>query len=451
MNKLVNPIILLSSILIPLVVLFITESFAVLSLSVIIFLILSLVSFLLKGENFRYIYTTMLCTYSIYMLFAILRYFQFIDNEIDPTADELRYFIPFVDNIIEKKVAFTDLLYESLSYNRGEHYSYLFYIGGVALFSEKYLGGYNLMQVILSSQFLACLYSIFIFKIISLYKKVDIAFRYTIFYMLCTPVVMSSVNILRDLPIALSYLIGLYIILKNTKFKSGICILLILLSLIMSLRLEHGLFFVLLIITYIYKKLSRFKILFGVIALVCVVGSIAIIQNTFITLFDTISTYNEYTKEHANISGLAMKLISLPSPVKEIACSLFSQIFPIPPWASFIGGVKSLPDFIFSLSSMIKTICWFYIVFFVIKNIFKYYKNIQPYNWGHLLLIALLLIVACSSEYYESRRMMCMYPIIYLVFIKIRDFIDRVQLQKNNKQFGLLYGGLLIAYVLLLN
>lgn len=445
------PIFILLSVILPFVVLFVTDSFATFGLSIMILLMLSLISFLLKGEKFRYIYTTMLCTYSIYMLFAILHYFQFIDNEIDPNADELRYFVPFVDNIIDKNVAFTDLLYESLSYNRGEHYSYLFYIGGVALFSEKYLGGYNLMQVILSSQFLACIYSIFIFKIISIYIKEDVAVKCTLFYMLCTPIVMYSVSVLRDLPIALSYLIGLIVILKNTKFKSGICILLILSSLIMSLRLEHGLFFVLLILIYIYIKLNRFKILFGVIAIVCVVGFIAIIQNTFITLLDTVSTFNEYTKEHANSTGLAMKLISLPSPIKEVACSLFSQIFPIPPWAGFIDGVKSFPDFIFSFFSMIKTVCWFYIIFFVVKNIFKYYDSIRPYNWGYLMLVALLLIVACSSEYYESRRIMCMYPIIYLVFIKMRDYIDRVQLRKTNKQFGLLYGGLLLAYVLFLN
>ena len=393
----------------------------------------------------------MLCTYSIYMLFAILHYYQFVDNELEAKADEVRYFVPFVEYIIDKNITFSDLLYESFSYNNGEHYSYLFYIGAIALFSEKCLGDYNIMQIILSSQFLACIYSILLFKIISIYKKEDEAVKWTLFYMLCTPVVMYSVSVLRDLPIALSYLIGLYILLSNIKFKSGICILLILLSLIMSLRLEHGLFFVLLIIAYLYKKLSRFKIVFVVIAFVCVVGFIAIIQSTFVTLFDTVSTYNDYTKEHANATGLAMKLISLPSPVKEIACSLFSQIFPIPPWASFMGGVKSLPDFIFSLLSMLKTVCWFYIVFFVINNIFKYYKNIRPYNWGYLLLISLLLIVACSSEYYESRRMMCMYPIIYLSFIKVRDFIDRVQMRKTNKQFGLLYGGLLLTYVLLLN
>lgn len=451
MNKSVSIILVFSSILMPIIILCVTGSFATFGIAVIVLLLLIGTTAAINGWKEYPLYNTLLFTYCIYTLFAILHYYQIVNNELDSSADEVHYFIPFVDKLLAQNISFNRLVTESLQYNfYGEHYGYLIYIGCFALIGEYCLGDYNVMQLLLSSVLLGCSYSIILFKTIAIYQSKAKAYKYTIFYMLCTPIVMSSFVILRDLFVALLFLIGIYIVLKNKSFIKGMFVLIISFLILTSLRLEHALFFALIIVIFIYQKLSRYKVLSISLFAISAFLFFAVIQNTISTMSDTLSTYNDFTKDHANNVGLAMKLLSLPTPIKEIACTLFSQIFPIPPWASLLEGVKSFPDFIFSILSMIKTVCWFYIAFCVVKWYCKYNTKIKKYNLNLLLLATMLLIVACSSEYYESRRMMCMYPIIYITFILLKNKLTSKQRKRTNSQFITLYSSLLLIYYIIL-
>lgn len=445
----VNPILFIISLLVTVTIFVVTESFATFGIAIIIFLLL-FATIILDAPKSKFAINTILLTYCIYTTFAILHYYQIDNNELDPTFDEVRYFIPFVNDIISQNISFDKLWIKSLQYNFGEHHGYLFYIGSFALFGKICLGDYNVMQLLLSSVLIGCLYSIFLFKVISIYTDEAKAFKYTLFYMLCTPIVMSSYVVLRDLLIALIYLIGIYIILKNTTLNKGLPIFILSFLLLLSLRLEHALFFALFIIIYIYRKYSRYKVISISLFAISSIIFFAAIQSTFLTMSDTLATFNEYTITHANQAGLAMKLLSLPSPIKEVACSLFSQIFPIPPWVSLLDEIKSVPDLIFSLLSMVKTICWFYIAFYTVKYIFTSYKKIKIFKLGFLLIASIILIVTCSSEYYESRRIMCIYPVIYITFILFRQKIPRIQTQKTTSQFFLVYGSVIAAYYLML-
>lgn len=446
-KKSVNPLLLLCSIMMPIIVLLVTGSYATFGISLIIFVTLFSAIVIREWRDAYYLVNTFFVTYCAYTLFAILHYNQIADNELDSMLDEVRYFIPFVDNIIAENISFDRLWVKSLQYNYyGEHSGYLFYIGSFAVFGKNCLGDYNVMQLLLSSVLLGCLYSMLLFKTILLYTDSRTAYKYTVFYMLCTPIVMSSFVVLRDLFVSFIFLIGIYIILTNKPFIKGGLILLFSFFVLTLLRLEHALFFTLIIAIFIYRKLQRHKVIAISLFVICAICSVTVIHSMFMTMSDTVSTYNEYTKGHANAAGLAMKLLSLPSPIKEVACTLFSQIFPIPPWASLIEGIKSFPDFVFSALSMIKTICWFYIVFSTIKWLYVSYNNIKSYNLGLLLIATILLIVVCSTEYYESRRMMCMYPILYLIFILLRERSTKKQIRDTNYQYVALYSFTLLAY-----
>lgn len=397
--------------------------------------------YLLKGLSLVYI---------VFIFLGLCHYGELVLKYLSDEADEIRYFIPFAESCIKDRFSLRLLYKDSLYYNHGQGFGYLFYIGLIANLGEHILGGYNVFMLILSSVLLGGLYTIFLSKILVLYFEPKIAMKYSLIFMLCTPITLSSVSVLRDGFIALLYLIGIYIVLKNKKTIVGLCSLLLIMFLISTMRLEHALFFALFVVYYLYLKFNKYKLLWGIFGVIFIVFGVTTLSGTLMMMGETFNTYTEYTMEHANASGLAMVLLSLPSPIKEVACTIFSQMFPIPPWISLSAGINGFPDFFISSQKCIRTVVWFAIVFNTVRWVFtKSLRNIYSPTFNILLLIALVLIIACSSEYYESRRMMCVYPILFLVFVTIKERMANKTYISSMRDFATCYSLILMTYLLI--
>ena len=394
-------------------------------------------------------FKTLFIVYAFYVMLSILHYYDIVNYDLYTYPDEVDHFIPFVDDVILSSNTFSSIYEKSLNYNIGENYGYYVYIGGLCFFCKNVLGDYNIMQLFLSSVFISCLYSLVLYKLISLYVSDKMACKYSVFFMLCSPIVLYSFPVLRDIHISFLFLLGIYIVIRKCDLKYGIPIMLVLNLLLITIRTEHGLFFSVIFLVYVYIKSSRYKVLFITLMSVFVVLGYSYIQYSLNVAGETSEMYSGIVQNNAHLGGFGMKLLMLPTPMKEIVCSFYSQIFPIPPWYYIYECDSTLFSYIIAFLRTIKTIMWFYVIFIVIYSFvfYKVYSKVQD-EYKYLLLVTLMLIVACSTEFNEVRRFMCCYPIVYLLFIRLKnEYLSSIKFLKAARKGILLYLIILILYI----
>lgn len=431
-------------------VLLITNSFASFFLALLI-LSISCICVKLWQKNIQInALKTLLIVYIFYALLAILHYYDIINYDLYTYDDEVNHFIPFVDDVIQTSKTITSIYDKSINYNfESANYGYYIYIGSVCYICKYVFGDYNIMQLFLSSVFIGCLYSVILYRLLTLYVSDVKAYKYTVLFMLCSPIVLFSFPVLRDIHISFLFLIGIYIVIRKVDLKYGIPIMIVLNLLLISIRTEHGIFFSVIFLVYVYLKLSRYKVLFIGLMIVVIVLGFSFIQYSLDVANDTSDAYSDIVLNNANLGGFGMKVLMLPTPLKEIVCTIYSQIFPIPPWHYLLECESSLFSNIIALLRCVKTMLWFYVVFCVTYILFcyKFYKKIEE-NYIYMLLVALMLIVACSTEFNEVRRFMCCYPIIYILFVRFKNSdITFPLFSKASKMCVFVYSLVLLAYL----
>lgn len=441
------PILVMSAFLVAILILLSTGSYSSLFFSLFILMFGSGIIQMMKTERGN-AYKLLYLSFSFYGLLALLHYIDVVDFHNYTYSDESTAFVPFVENNLSKSLLeiWSNAIFDSL----GNYYGYLIYItlcGKIGFLFD----GYNKMLIFLSSVLVSCIYIIFLYRLLLLVLSSDKAYKYTLLYLFMSPIVLYSFVALRDIHIALFYLLGFYVLYSEKNFVKGLVYLFILTIILFTFRIENGYFFSLIILYYVYKRFSSYKILCMALIIVMSLIGVVFISETFMATNETLETYNEYTKNNANIDGMAMKILNLPFPIKEIVCTLLSQVFPIPPWAIFeMITPKGLPAFVIALMNPIKTIFWFYVIFsfvnFLLVKKIRYYIG-NKYKWS--LIISLIFIVICSTEYYEVRRLMCVYPVIYMCFCDVRNKVSSKEYVKINRRFVFCYGGFLLFFLLL--
>ena len=401
------------------------------------------------GETIIKMQTLWITALVYYSLIAVFHYYEhFYYNEI-PNLDEFETFIPLVK--------------ESLKYNTSNALEYaqingivncpgfLTYIFLWARVDVMLFGELCEMSLFFSTILLACLYIVFLFKLLLIYVDMRNAYRYAIYYLFFSPLILYSFAILRDLHIALLFLVGFYLLKSNHSFRYNISFLIIIVLLLTTLRLENAIFFTGFVLYYVYDKYKSNKLVLISIALVALPFVFSFLYFGISESLDTVDAYEEYTMARAAGGGLASKILSLPTPIKQVATTLLSQIFPIPPWASFEEvNPQSFPAMVMCLLTPIKTIFWFYILYSLVRYLYRKNNRKQIFReFGPLLLLALVYVIACSSEYYEVRRLMAVYPLFYLVYVILRLYPqNRVLNQSIRTEYILGYGGLILCFTL---
>lgn len=430
------------------VILLVTGSFGSFVFSALILLLGYVFTFSVRSKRDR-AYSILLISFLIYGGLALLHYCDLIFCNHYTESDELTVFIPFVEANVNN--GFIQLLENAVFASLGQFHGYLIYVTICAKFGNLF-DGYNQMLVFLSTVLIACLYAILMYKLLLLKISENRAYKYTILYVLCSPIILYSFVGLRDIHIAFLFLIGIYIVLSEKKMIKGILMLIIIDILIYTFRIENGHFFILLILYYIYIKLKTYKI----IRIVLIVGAFlfgsALMFDILSDAAETLDTYTEYTKSHANADGMAMVILNLPSPIKEFACFILSQIFPIPPWSSFeVKTINGVYSFVIACLTTIKTMFWCYVIFSSVRFLMiKKIRNVFINKYNIILLISFLYIALCSTEYYEVRRLMCVYPIIYACYCDVRcNVLSSKDLRMINREFLLCYGGFLLCFIVL--
>ena len=362
---------------------------------------------------------------SSYFLFALFAYGTYVTNNNSFFyPDEENFYemsqylgrLPDVKSIFD--TCFINPAYLILTENQGAY----FYFGSISYFANQYLGGNSVLFQILNVSFLAALIPVFIFRILIYFVSLKSAFRASIIFVFCSYVFYYSPWLLRDIHIALLYAIGLSILFSPFKVYRLI-ILCILVFITVSFRMEHGLFMLFIPLLYAYEQTKYNKVthyIFVAIALGACMAIGSVVISKLIIIQATFDHYVDYTQEASEEGGLGKYILRLPMGINQIVTVLYSQMSPFPSW-NLATNARDFLQFIIGLIQMIAPAFWFVVWFCVIQMIrFKDYRKMLPNILIFSGLVFCFFLLANSSNI-NPRRLICMYPVLYLFFIIAKE------------------------------
>lgn len=244
---------------------------------------------------------------------------------------------------------------------------------------------------------------------------------------------LFSVLLLRDLHVALLLAIGFYIILGSFKIKK--LIILVLLAVItFTFRPTHAFYYLLMITFYLYIPLRKYKVLVALFSVIVLFIFVAFtLRSEFAeNLVERSETYTEFHDEQAAGAGGAAKLYGvLPSFMHPPFRIIQSQINPfslfrvsvIPKRYNNAGEYQYL-----SYTGSIADFLWFVIWIIIIYGMSrKYIRRTIPMKLFFAFLLAFVLLILAGFSSFDMRRLLGVYPIIYLSAMVILFNLTRIK------------------------
>lgn len=381
-----------------------------------------------------------LFTFSVYLIYMILTDLVYVNNpftdyfiaqdqrgfflRVSEYSKSSRYIGPNFFDVYSTRVQqgtgfdFTSWLYGRLSYLLG---------GSNSLTYQK------ILVVWFSAMIVPFLYNTSKYYFDSHYSKI-IAITFGLF----SYNFVYSALFLRDMPIALFMAIGFYIINGNFNIKK--LVVLILLSLITwTFRPSHGFFYLIFAMVYLMRpELTGNKFFLGTYRFIIIafVISYFVVSNALNFSDSTINTalrYYEYSDSNIQEGGLGGSFYhSLPTFLKPVFRVITSQLNPFP----FTSGIYTVhvnePQGgqvqYLSFPYISAGIFWFVIIgllFYGMLN--KRIRDRVPSKLLFGFLIALLLLLTAASASHSVRRLLGVYPIMYLNAVYIINIIPSIK------------------------
>lgn len=376
-----------------------------------------------------YIFSLSFDQYTSYVVSDSMRYLQYYQNSTE--------YVRGWGYLYDTYIRFTD--------NNG---LYNTYIQMWAAIGNRHLGGATVFYMTLAQTLFGVLCSVILYRVVVRFYP-EKAVKYTITFSCCSLFLFYSSVIIRDITVALFFIYALDYLTQEFKFQRLI-ILIVFGFIVWGVRLYSGLFYFIFPICYIALRMTKHAGKSGTIMLLLSLGLIMLPVVAVTALGEQtqaeIEEYEEFSAER-NENGLFYKLSNLPVGVKQIALTLFSQISPFPPHG-FLQSASTLSQAIMGLDLVIYEFFWFFIVYMLayLCLIRGKYKDLTRTELI-LVMIALLYIVA-NTAHPDIRRMMPVYPIIYLVNLNVMDRCSTAEVATARKRLRLLYVAL-IAFALI--
>ena len=293
--------------------------------------------------------------------------------------------------------------------------------------------------------FLASLIPLFIYKIVRLKdRSVPYLWQKIFVFSIISPILIYSGQLLRDIHVGLLFLIMTYVALKPKQILRY-PILLLLMVATYYLRMESGLFSVVIIGIPLYKTFRTGNIMQKTIILsMLLVFCFFAVFSIYDMMTSTITRYAERSAEMASESSLGNKLNALPTPIGVLAKAAFSQLMPFPIWLRLTTGFDYA--YLYSLECLYP----FYWVSIWMALLYAWKKYHQ--FWDKEILacfyIGILYIILNSAGEFNVRRIMAVYPMILICYILLKSQFNVRKKLMNKLSFALLFM-LHIVYVLI--
>lgn len=325
-------------------------------------------------------------------------------------------------------------------------FGYRFFI----IFSNNCLDGASIFTLTYIHTIFGILSSLLVYRLFLLYFDPRVSYKYTLIFALCSPFLIYSTVILRDIVIAFFYLLVYDIVLRDFKVRSIIPILL-LTVLTLGCRLYSGLFLLSFLLFYIYKGISSTRyakpmIIIAGLIFVGIVSQYVLGSEILTHSQEELNGYVEYDADRS--TGFSAKLAGLPSGAKELALSIYSQVHPFP-FYELVKLANNAPTLLLSIVKSL-SVLWWYFIFYGLCYALFIKKKVFVYNLFDYMLFGIIAIyIVLNSTQIDVRRIMAVYPLIYLYYV--RSFVtygSYIERKQCNKFLTILYFSLLLIYIL---
>jgi len=395
---------------------YIEENIAILVVSILYLVLGMLLSFISEKfehiKNFIYIF---LLFFLVYLLHSSIIHYGIIEVYGSPfiKSDEL-FFREVSDTISLKfKMGYTFFELDKI-YIEGTAGIYLY---GLVATLANFFGENSILVLKISVVLVSALIPMYLYGISRLYFSENISLSVATIYGFFSFVPYLSSTLLRDIHIALMFIITMYIILQRLSIVN--LIVLFFVSFVSYyLRPQTGLFMMGFSVIYFfvlvrsmvenrYIELSIYSVLIGVMVIVVLNSNLMEVYNMTAN-----STGNKPSATQA--SGMGAKIAKLPIPLNIVAQLSYGQMQPFPPSWIFSGNNKGF----FQISYLISGIAWFLGWGFLLYGLFK--KKILSkvdLKLKLMFLISMAYLILIATIITGMRRQMPVYPILYLFMV----------------------------------
>jgi len=445
-------VVILFTILVAIIGSILDKNVAIFSLSFIFIIIgIIFISIINKLENIKNSVDIFLIFFLFYLSYTFIIHFGLIEVYMTPypfvESDEGLFYDGATDiaNKIRLGYRFEDItklkdyldLPGSIYFN-----SYVTILSNI--FGEHTILVQKVAVTLISALIPAMMYSIS-----KLYLSEKISIVVAIIYGIFSFVPYLSSILLRDVHIALMYIITFYIILDKLSFINLIILIFISIA-SYYFREQTGIFMVGFTAIYFFSFIN-FSIKNNYVKLIIYLtllgaSTILILNNQYLmdTFNQTFSSSAEHSAEQASSGSMGAKIAKLPFGLNIIALFSFSQIQPFPPSLIFISK-KGMFHFMYLLAGISWYFGWGFLLYGIVKR--KVLQNRLDVKLGLMFLFAIIYLGLIAVVEFNQRRQVAVYPIVYLLMVF--SYLDMTITQRTTVWVRMLL--LYVTLVLVIN
>ena len=382
-------------------------------------------------------FKTLFCVYPVYVISAYICSLSFDNNKCFAVSDSMRY-LQYYKNSEDYFRGWSYLADTYISYtdNNGLYNSY---IQCWAAIWNLNLDGTSVFYMTLAQTLFGVLSSVILYRIIARRHKKK-STKYAVTFSCCSLFLFYSSVIIRDITVTLFFLYALDYLTQNFKFRRLIY-LIVFGFVVWGIRLYSGLFYFIFPLCYIVLWFTKNSSKRGTIVSLILLGISVLPIVTFTSIGEQtqaeIEGYEEFTMER-NVNGLINKLANLPPGIKQVTLTLFSQIAPFPPHSLLVKS-KDFSQAYIGVDHMVYELFWFF-VFFTLAYLCIVNSRYKLFHKEELILLIIsLLYIIVNTAHPDIRRMMPVYPIIYLLYLNIVNKCSQREVNYAKNRLRILY------------
>lgn len=362
-------------------------------------------------------------------------------------SDSVRYIESYLNNR-DNSFKFEDVLSTLLVLGDAD-ILYEFLLNKICYIANTYLDGATVFYMTLIQTLFGIMTMLVLYVILVPLYKVK-AYKYVLTFSLCSLFLTYSCLIIRDIIIAYCF-IEIFNIILNDDFKwHNVIWIILFIFLALGIRLQSGLFAILFLFFYVYLGLRNTSLKYVVVPLLIILGVIVLFKVFSTVLYqdsmDLISLRDEQTREmEEEVGGLYTFFYKFPPGIRQFFLFFYTQIVPFPP-LNALGQTTTPLQYVVAIDVVVYEIYWFFISFTLFLGLF--FKRAYEYCSGReivLLIISFVYIILLTSHP-DIRRMMPVYPMMYLIYLKIINHEGLRWTNKTHGQLILCYLGMLVFY-----
>lgn len=328
-----------------------------------------------------------------------------------------------------------------------------FWFGSLGYFANKFLGGNNVYFQMCWVSFFAVLQNLVVARLALLFANSKTAFKWSLIFSVGSFLLGYSPWLLRDVHIAFFFSLGLLLLFRGMTLW-GMVLQVFILTILHQLRYESCFLYLPIVGYYFWfaGKKSSSRLLFRVCAIfggLCgLIGAIGFLITFGETVLNTGRSYNEWTAEVATEGGISRYIYMLPAGIRHFFVIVYSQMAPFPFWTTLLA-CRTPSQFLLEGVDAASPIIWPYIAFFTVYRACPLQRlKSSPFLIKFLILYSALFLIANSTNIH-FRRLLCVTPIIFLLFLYFHERTRPEERSRFRGIFILFYFGGCALYALL--